>query len=117
MQAKKENAKRKKELERMKMKMKKGQRSSYVSSSNSDDEVMEMLMNGVGEEDEVGVSENDDKCAGCGTVGEPTCPQQGRPKLRLPGPQSGQGAGGGARTHNRMVIQSMFRPSIIRVEF
>ncbi|GFN86006.1 cysteine desulfurase, mitochondrial [Plakobranchus ocellatus] len=72
MQAKKENAKRKKELERMKMKMKKGKRSSYVSSSNSDDEVMEMLMNGMGEEDEVGVSKNDDKCAGCGTVGEPS---------------------------------------------
>ncbi|GFO24529.1 hypothetical protein PoB_005103400 [Plakobranchus ocellatus] len=72
MNAKKENAKRKKELERKKMKMKKGKRSSYVSSRDSDDEVMEMFMSEIDEEDEVGESDNNDKCAGCGTVGEPS---------------------------------------------
>ncbi|GFO44056.1 tigger transposable element-derived protein 6-like protein [Plakobranchus ocellatus] len=72
MQAKKENAKRKRELEKLKIKMKKGKRPSYGSSSDSDDEIMDMVMSDMGDEDEVGVSENDDKSAGCGTVGEPS---------------------------------------------
>ncbi|GFO47405.1 19.5g1 protein [Plakobranchus ocellatus] len=69
MNAKKVNAKRKKELERVKMKMKKGKRSSYVSSSDSDKEVMEMFMSDIGEEDEVGESKNSDNVLGVGQSG------------------------------------------------
>ncbi|GFO42281.1 hypothetical protein PoB_006878600 [Plakobranchus ocellatus] len=56
----------------MKMKLKKGKKSNYVSSSDPDNEVMELFMSGIAEEDEVGVFENNEKCAGCRTVGDPS---------------------------------------------
>ncbi|GFN76875.1 ATP-dependent DNA helicase mer3 homolog, partial [Plakobranchus ocellatus] len=46
-----------------------GKRSIYTSTSDSKDEAMEMIMNGIGKEDGEGVFMNDDYCAGCGTVG------------------------------------------------